>query len=1424
MLAGLTLAGSRTMGSGGDNSMISVICDAEGTVVLQTGHANAQPDRAADAWTSEAGHKSVVGTPLVKTFWFDHLDVDHKELQQIVRRAATAGKPDRVRIWIRVDKHQLIRVELTATPLVDATGTAKQVLVRTEPTRADARRKDFPDERNNRVRTIDAAGNESAPSQTGLDLLAVRLSVPMVRLELSSSTVLAGNEAFAAMIGRPQADCANLPLSELLHADDRRAASEAFAGRSASSPPERPLDVRLLTATGEREVRLTPTTDPAATAAIVLVITDRSDAARASALASTNAQLIEASTHHARWLARLDKLIDQSPVGLALFENGQPIRTNPAFERQIADSGAWVDALTHRAARTRSTAEQLSTKQAITGYWLADPNADDDTTLVGATIAPSPGPAIEAERRLDATLAAMVQSERLAAAVIETNGDVLPLGPALARLVGEGAINTIDSLIAATSIGELRSALAQVRSSRSTASVRAVLRNNATCDVTLAALEGGQGVLAIFEDATELSTQLESLRGRLAAQHETIERLELATAEAAEARQLRARDIERQAQSKRLFDAFAGGSLSWDVDEGKVEADARARKLLGCEPSGDLTPATLLAAARADDRDRFERALFDAMSCDGDGGFDATVHVGPEASPVRIVGSVLFDERDGSRDPSRFVGGAVDISDVRRTETQVAELASLLQLRTAELNAIFECAPDALRITTNGTMRHNAAATTLFAEHIDAMFNGDGTAPPALALSGRSAAAVVSIDGDKVVLSSAAPVISGGQVVGAVSVDRDVTDQRRLEAELHNRDEQIEGLFQNTGVGLAYLDSNGVILDANPQLSVLLGYSRSDLTGKPIGGLAIDTDRATLAGQLEAVLSGELTSCSSEVQLLRRGGEPRWVQLTIAPRHGTGDRSVVAIVQDMHELRFERDRRTEASTMLVALRERYDLLSSTIGEGFVLTDDRGRIVEANAAARKLLALPADHSDVPAFDHLSFTSPDTGTAVTQKLPWQRAARGKATSAELVVRSSDEGVARTIEFVASPAPQRQVAINMRDVTSRHAMQEDLQKAYARVVEAHTLLQQRTQQWESNFVSAVNQLGAATASAAPMAKAIAGDTRLPSDLRTAAQRMVDAFRVHDRLVKHYADVPGTAAGTARVHAPPGRPAPTMREDVDVQHLADEALRLVAARYNVVGRLTAKLAATATMCHLDAALIRHALWSVFAHAAAHASKAAARIESTDARSDTGEPRVRLTVTWQGRSSRAAELSLATSLVESEGGTLTVESAGDGTVATIEFATIAASASGDARRADAPTRARVLLVEDHDSTARVLSRQLARLRCEITLATTIAEAEEKLAAAGVAIDLVVCDLTMPDGSAAEFVSRLNAARAAAKKSPLPAIALRGYGGDHDAKALKAAGFVDQLIKPVDLNALATAIGKIPVGNRGVSFARDAIA
>lgn len=1415
------------MGSGGDNAGISVICDADGIVVLQTDRAVMAEDATpavADAWSSDEGRETAVGTPLVKTFWFDHLDCDHKELQQIVRKAASAGKADRVRVWVRVDKHQLIRAELTATPLFNAAGESKQVLVRTEPTRADPRQRGAAAALRKPARTIDDAAPAAEPGVPQIDLLTLRLAVPLVRLETATGTVIGVNDAFAALIGREREACANLPLSELLHVDDRRAASEAFAGVAAAG--DRSIDARLIGESREITARLTRTPDPAVEGAALLVVVDRSDERRADDLELANLELAEASAQHARWLSRLDKLIDHAPVGLALFENGQAIRTNPAFERQAADSGGWVDALTHRAAKSRAVAEQQSTRQSITGFWLGE-EAESGTTanLVGATIAPAPAPALEAERRLEATLKAMTQSERVAAALIEVDGSVTTLGPALAAVLGGPVPAQLDELVAEDSLGEARSALAQVRSSRSTVSTRLALRNRGgTFDVTLAPCDGAQDVLALFEDSSEAAVQLESLRGRLALQHETIERLEVAAAEAAEAQRLRAREAEREAQSQRLFDAFAGGAMSWDVDEGRIEADARARELLHCEADAELTPATLLAAASEQDRESFERALFDAMSPEGDGALDTLVHCGPDASPVRIVGNVLFEEHDGSRDPSRFVGGVVDVSESRRAESRVAELTALLQLRTAELNAIFECAPDAVRITTNGTLRHNAAAASLFADHIDSMFNGDGTAPPALALAGKTAAAVVPLsegtDGaaGRFVLSSAAPVISNGEVVGAVSVDRDVTEQRQLEVELRYRDEQIAGLFQNTGVGLAYVDAAGILLDANPQLSVLLGHSRTDLVGKPIGTLAIDADRATLAGQLEAVLSGELTSCSSEVRLSRRGGDVCWVQLTIAPRHGNGDPSVVAIFQDVNELRIERERRAEAAAALAQVRERYDLLASTIGEGFLLLDASLRIVEANPAAIKLLNLTSGFEGA-AFDHLTFASPETGTTVTSRLPWQRAARGKATSGELVVRVADNAsdAGRTLEFSASPAAGRNIAVNVRDVTSRHAMQEDLQKAYARVVEAHTLLQQRTQQWEGNFLSAVNQLGAATASAAPLARSIAADARLPADLRAAAQRMADAFRVHDRLVKHYADVPGVSTLGGRSGSG-GRPVPTLREEVDVQALAEDAMRLVMARFNVAGRMTTRFAAKTAVCSVDAALVRHALWSLFAFAASNATKAGARVEVSDVASAGAPPRLRLVVGWPGKHGKAPELALASSLIESEGGTFEALVEDDSTVATIEFEVITATPR-EAKREDA-TRTRVLLVEDHDSTARVLSRQLARLRCEVTLATTLTEAESILGASGGTIELIVCDVTMPDGNAAEFVARANATRAAAKRPPLPAIALRGYGGDHDPRTLKAAGFVDQLIKPVDLSALSSAINKI--AGKGGTFARSA--
>lgn len=112
----------------------------------------------------------------------------------------------------------------------------------------------------------------------------------------------------------------------------------------------------------------------------------------------------------------------------------------------------------------------------------------------------------------------------------------------------------------------------------------------------------------------------------------------------------------------------------------------------------------------------------------------------------------------------------------------------------------------------------------------------------------------------------------------------------------------------------------------------------------------------------------------------------------------------------------------------------------------------------------------------------------------------------------------------------------------------------------------------------------------------------------------------------------------------------------------------------------------------------------------------------------------------------------------------------------------------------------RILLVEDHEDTLKVMSKLLGRLGYVVTPAATCAAALS--AAQGQPFDLVISDLGLPDGTGVELMRELHT------RYRLTGIALTGYGADEDVKSTQDAGFVDHLVKPVDFDKLQQAVGK----------------
>ena len=175
--------------------------------------------------------------------------------------------------------------------------------------------------------------------------------------------------------------------------------------------------------------------------------------------------------------------------------------------------------------------------------------------------------------------------------------------------------------------------------------------------------------------------------------------------------------------------------------------------------------------------------------------------------------------------------------------------------------------------------------------------------------------------------------------------------------------------------------------------------------------------------------------------------------------------------------------------------------------------------------------------------------------------------------------------------------------------------------------------------------------------------------------------------------------------------------------------------------------------------------------------------------------------------------LAISKRVIDLHHGSITVHSDGSGRGATFTIKLKAMETSlleGPAYLLDfdavAAGPAEILLVEDHEDTARVMRRVLESAGYAVCHAPGIAQARK--AAAARKFDLVISDVGLPDGTGLELMRELQ------QTHKLTGIALSGYGTDEDVAASKAAGFAEHLTKPVDWDRLRDAITRLITVNR----------
>ena len=110
-----------------------------------------------------------------------------------------------------------------------------------------------------------------------------------------------------------------------------------------------------------------------------------------------------------------------------------------------------------------------------------------------------------------------------------------------------------------------------------------------------------------------------------------------------------------------------------------------------------------------------------------------------------------------------------------------------------------------------------------------------------------------------------------------------------------------------------------------------------------------------------------------------------------------------------------------------------------------------------------------------------------------------------------------------------------------------------------------------------------------------------------------------------------------------------------------------------------------------------------------------------------------------------------------------------------------------------------ILYVEDHAETREAMTRLLRHIGHEVRGVGGVAEA--LAAVAGEHFDLLIVDITLPDGDGCELLVRLRRTR-----PTLRAIAVTGHDREEVLEKCRAAGFSEFVTKPVSFTALLAAV------------------
>jgi PAS domain S-box-containing protein len=967
--------------------------------------------------------------------------------------------------------------------------------------------------------------------------------------------------------------------------------------------------------------------------------------------------------------------------------------------------------------------------------------------------------------------------------------------------------------------------------------------------ITLIAVRGTAGGLGPFAAAPSASHQLMLLQGYMVMSALLGDVLAVTLAERRQAvRALSAANAtlergvgERTAELAEWRDRYlrasaAGGIGVYDLDvpRGELWWDERCRGFWGLDPDGPVTLDMAFAGIHPDDREPTRRALEAALEPSGGGSFREEYRVRPlDGGPerwVRVVGTVTFAGEGAARRASRLVGTVQDVTERRLAEGRLRE-------SEATLRAFYDHAPVFLGVveaTPDGDLEHiydNPATCRFFGIEPGATAGRTSRAmgtPRAVADRWLEHYRESERTGGPVRFEYAHPGPDGESWLAATVcaigagpsgrtrycyVGEDVTERRRLSAQLEAERGLLDALFDTTPIGLAILDPGYRFLRVNRLLAEINGRPVEDHLGRHVGEIVPELFEAAEPIYRRVLESGEPVLDQVVVgEKPTAPGEPgRWLGNYFPVRLGGEVVGLGIAIVDV----TDRERAQEA---LRASEERFRLAAEAVAGIIYDLDPATGHVERSMGLAEVLGYRPDEVPPTSEWWRGLVHPDDVAASADRVRAELLDPSRTRlNHEYRVRHRDGHYVHVNDRAVALRREDGRLVRLvgctQDVSRLTLALEQIQAEGRRKDEFLAMLSHELRNLLAPVQNAVSVLALAADdpattewSGALIGRQVAMMTRLVDDL-------LDVSRISKgkiTLVKAPLSVPalvGAAVESSRPAIDARRhtlavslPAEPVRVEGDLARLTQVVVNLLnnAAKYTPEGgRLALSVEADRDTVLLR---VRDDGLGIPAEMLPRVFDLFTQVEGTLDQSAGG---------------LGIGLTLVQRIVALHGGEVSAHSDGPGTGSEFRVrlprlapppaadaapgrgAGPAAAAASKANGHGATGRLRILVVDDTPDAADTLARILRALGHEVR---TAYDGHAALAAAGgQRPEVVLLDLGLPGLDGFEVARRL---RAVPELAGTRLVALTGYGGAADRERTREAGFDAHLVKPVQLDAL----------------------